>query len=391
MKKLSHYRHTVAACYLGYVTQAIANNLAPLLFVTFMKEFSLTLEKITLITTVNFAVQLLVDLLSTRLVDKIGYRVCTVFAHVCATLGFVSMTVLPNVMEPMAGLLVSVVLYAIGGGMIEVVISPMVEACPIDGKSAAMSLLHSFYSWGYVALVALSTLFFALVGTQAWRVLTLLWALIPLGNAVYFCFVPIYPIVAEESQRMPMRRMLSSRVFWVLMVMMLCAGASEQAMAQWASTFAEKGLQVSKTMGDLLGPCAFAVLMGTARALYAKFADRLPLRIALMASSVLCILCYLCAALSANPLLALIGCAFCGLSIGLFWPGTYSEAAVALPGGGTAMFALLALAGDLGCSAGPTLVGVSSGVLGGLQMGLLTGALFPLVMLLAAFSLRKKA
>lgn len=390
MKRLSHYRHTVAACYLGYITQAIVNNLAPLLFVTFMSEFSLTLEKITLMTTVNFAIQLLVDLVSTRLVDKIGYRVSIVSAHIFAVLGISGMAILPGIMDPFLGLMIAVVCYAIGGGMIEVLISPMVEACPIDGKSAAMSLLHSFYCWGHVALVLLSTLFFALAGRQAWRVLTLLWVLIPLANAVYFCFVPIYPVIAEDAQQMSMGRMLRSRMFWLLMVMMLCAGASEQAMSQWASTFAEKGLQVSKTMGDLLGPCAFAVLMGTARALYAKFADKLPLRTALMASCVLCMGCYALACLSGNALLALIGCALCGFSVGIFWPGTFSEAAVALPGGGTAMFALLALAGDLGCSAGPTVVGMASGAMGGLQMGLLVGMVFPLAMLLASFFLHPK-
>ena len=266
------YRHTIAASYLGYITQAIVNNLAPLLFVTFMSEFSLTLEQITMMTTVNFAVQLLVDLLSAKLVDRIGYRVSIVAAHVLAVLGLSGMAILPGILPPMTGLMIAVVLYAIGGGMIEVLISPIVEACPTEGKSAAMSLLHSFYCWGHVALVLLSTLFFAAFGTANWRVLTLLWMIVPIANAVYFSFVPLYPIVPEEAQQMPMKRMLTSRVFWLLMVMMVCAGASEQAMSQWASTFAENGLHITKTMGDLLGPCAFAVTMGTARALYGKFA-----------------------------------------------------------------------------------------------------------------------
>lgn len=382
------YRHTIAASYLGYITQAIVNNLAPLLFVTFMGEFQLTLERITLITTVNFAVQLLVDLLSAKLVDRIGYRVSIVTAHVLSALGLSCMAVLPSILPPMTGLMIAVVLYAMGGGMIEVLISPIVEACPTEGKSAAMSLLHSFYCWGHVALVALSTLFFAAFGTRAWRVLTLLWVLIPLANAVYFCFVPLYPIVPEAAQQMPMRRMLSSRMFWLLMLMMVCAGASEQAMSQWASTFAENGLHISKTMGDLLGPCAFALTMGTARALYGKFAEKLPLKTAMMASSALCIACYLVAALSGNALAALMGCAFCGFSVGIFWPGTFSMAAVALPGGGTAMYALMALAGDLGCSAGPTAVGLASGALGSLQAGLTLAVIFPLLMLLLCMRMR---
>lgn len=382
------YRHTIAASYLGYITQAIVNNLAPLLFVTFMSEFSLTMEKITLITTVNFAVQLLVDLLSTKLVDRIGYRVSIVTAHILSALGLSCMAILPSVLPPMTGLMMAVVLYAIGGGMIEVLISPIVEACPTEGKSAAMSLLHSFYCWGHVALVALSTLFFAVFGTRCWRVLTLLWVLIPVANAVYFCFVPLYPIVPEEARQMPMKRMLTSGMFWLLMGMMVCAGASEQAMSQWASTFAENGLHITKTMGDLLGPCAFALTMGTARALYGKFADKLPLKTAMIASCVLCIGCYLVASLSGNALLALMGCAFCGFSVGIFWPGTFSMAALALPGGGTAMYALMALAGDLGCSAGPTTVGLASGAFGTLQSGLTVALIFPALMLLLCAFLR---
>lgn len=382
------YRHTIAASYLGYITQAIVNNLAPLLFVTFMREFSLTMEKITLITTVNFAVQLLVDLLSTKLVDRIGYRVSIVTAHILSALGLSCMAILPSVLPPMTGLMMAVVLYAIGGGMIEVLISPIVEACPTEGKSAAMSLLHSFYCWGHVALVALSTLFFAVFGTRCWRVLTLLWVLIPLANAVYFCFVPLYPIVPEETRQMPMKRMFTSGMFWLLMGMMVCAGASEQAMSQWASTFAENGLHITKTMGDLLGPCAFALTMGTARALYGKFADKLPLKTAMIASCVLCIGCYLVASLSGNALIALMGCAFCGFSVGIFWPGTFSMAALALPGGGTAMYALMALAGDLGCSAGPTTVGLASGALGTLQSGLTVALIFPALMLLLCAFLR---
>lgn len=382
------YRHTIAASYLGYITQAIVNNLAPLLFVTFMSEFSLTLEQITMMTTVNFAVQLLVDLLSAKFVDRIGYRVSIVAAHVLAVLGLSGMAILPGILPPMTGLMIAVVLYAIGGGMTEVLISPIVEACPTEGKSAAMSLLHSFYCWGHVALVLLSTLFFVAFGTANWRVLTLLWMIVPIANAVYFSFVPLYPIVPEEAQQMPMKRMLTSRVFWLLMVMMVCAGASEQAMSQWASTFAENGLHITKTMGDLLGPCAFAVTMGTARALYGKFADKLPLKTAMIASSILCIVCYIVASQSDNALAALLGCALCGFSVGIFWPGTFSLAALALPGAGTAMYALMALAGDLGCSAGPTTVGLFSGALGGLQSGLTVGMIFPIAMLVLCVFLK---
>lgn len=385
-----NFNHTIYASYLGYVTQAIVNNFAPLLFLTFMSDFDLTMERITLITTVNFAVQLAVDALAVKVVDRIGYRPCIVAAHFFAALGLAGLVFFPMLMPPFAGILTAVVCYAIGGGLIEVLISPIVEACPTDAKTSAMTLLHSFYSWGYVMLVALSTAFFAAFGMENWRVLACLWALVPFANLFYFLLVPIYPIVAENTRQLPLKELLSKRVFWLLLIMMVCAGASEQAMAQWASTFAEKGLKVSKAMGDLAGPCTFAVLMGTARTLYSKFSERIPLKSFMIGSSVLGIVCYLLAALSGNALLALVGCGLCGFSVGIFWPGTFSIAPTVLPGGGTAMYALMALFGDLGCSCGPTLVGLVSSAAGGeLRTGLLAAMIFPVLMLVLTLGLKE--
>lgn len=374
---------TIYASYLGYITQAVINNFAPLLFVWFQSEFSFTLSQITLLTTVNFAVQLCVDLLSTFFVDRIGYRPCILAAHVLAAAGLVGMAVLPAVFpSAYGGMLAAVVLYALGGGLIEVLISPIVEACPTERKEAAMSLLHSFYCWGQALLVLVSTAFFTVFGTQHWRVMACIWALIPLGNTVLFALAPIYPIVGEGVEKMPLGQLLRQKCFWLLMLLMLCAGASELSMSQWASAFAESALHVSKTVGDLAGPCAFALLMGTARALYGKFAERLPLKRAIMGCAVLCIVCYLLAAFVQVPLFGLIGCAVCGFSVGIFWPGTFSMASRVLPGAGTAMFALLALAGDLGCSGGPTLVGLVSGSMGGnLHAGLAAAVVFPALML----------
>ncbi len=386
------YNHTIYASYLGYITQAIVNNFAPLLFLTFMSDFNLTLEMITLITTVNFAVQLAVDAVAAKVVDRIGYRPCIVAAHVFAAVGLMGLALFPAILPPMAGILLAVVLYAIGGGIIEVLISPIVEACPTERKAAAMSLLHSFYCWGHVFLVVVSTAFFAVFGIGAWRVMACIWALVPLFNVFYFLLVPIYPIVQEGTRQLSLRELCKSKVFWLLLVMMVCAGASEQGMSQWASAFTENVLSISKTLGDLLGPCAFAICMGTACALYGKFERRIPLRPFMMASSGLCIACYLLASLCRQPILALAGCALCGFSVGIFWPGTFSIAAPALPGGGTAMYALMALAGDLGCSGGPTVVGMVSGAAGGdLRIGLLAAIVFPLLMLLLTASIKGKA
>lgn len=377
------YRHTIYASYIGYITQAIVNNLAPLLFLIFRDEFSLPLSKITFIVTLNFAVQLTVDLLAAKFVDKIGYRICVVSAHVFAAVGLVGMAVFPMIFpDAYAGLLVAVVCYAIGGGLIEVLISPIVEACPTDNKASVMSLLHSFYCWGTVAVVALSTVYLFAFGKENWRILAILWALVPLFNMLYFSQVPLATLT-EENEGMTIGELLKSKLFWLFFVLMIMAGASEQAMSQWASAFAESGLKVSKTVGDLAGPCFFSILMGSSRAFYAKFGEKIDLLKFIMGSALLCIFSYLLAVFSPYPVFGLLGCGLCGLSVGIFWPGTFSLAAAKMPKGGTAMFALMALAGDVGCGGGPTVVGfVAEHFSDNLKCGLLAAILFPIVLLI---------
>ena len=391
MKTLKRYEHTIYASYLGYITQAIVNNFTPLLFLTMSRQYQLTLDKITWITTINFAVQLLVDLISAKFIDKIGYRVSVVAAHIFAATGLVGMAFLPDLLpDAYIGILACVVLYAIGGGIIEVLISPIVEACPTEKKEAVMSLLHSFYCWGHVAVVLGSTLFFQVCGIQNWKLLACLWAILPLLNAVYFGIVPIYPIAGGHAD-MSVKGLFGQKVFWILLVLMIGAGASEQGMSQWASTFAESALGVSKVIGDLAGPCAFAIFMGTARALYGKYSEQIPLKKMMVGSAILCIFCYLTAALSNSPIIGLIGCAVCGFSVGIFWPGTFSLAAIKLPTAGTAMYAFMALAGDVGCSLGPTVVGLAANILqDDLKSGLLAALVFPIMILLGIALLKDR-
>ncbi|MBO5197038.1 MAG: MFS transporter [Lachnospiraceae bacterium] len=379
------YKHTLYASYLGYITQAIINNLAPLLFVTFQNQFEISLQQIGLLVSINFAIQMIVDVLAVKVIDKLGYRPCIVAAHVLATVGLVGMGIFPFVFpNAYLGLLTAVFLNAIGGGLLEVLVSPIVEALPGDQKESAMSLLHSFYCWGHVGVVLLSTLYFVTIGIEYWYFLPMLWAILPLFNIFFFSKVPIRTL-EEDCESMPLKKLFSIKLFWLFFVMMICSGASEQAMSQWASLFAETGLKVSKTMGDLLGPCAFAVLMGLSRLLYGKFGDRIPLKNFIAGSSLLCIISYLIASLSPNPLLALIGCALCGFSVGIMWPGTFSLGAKYCPQGGTAMFALFALAGDVGCSAGPGVVSLIADQ--GLQKGILLAIVFPICMLCAVLVL----
>ncbi|MBQ7290599.1 MAG: MFS transporter [Clostridia bacterium] len=385
------YKTTIFACFVGYIVQAIVNNFAPLLFITFQNTYDIPLSQITLLVTINFGVQLTVDLLSTLFVDKIGYRTSIVIAQFFSAAGLILLTVLPEVMPPFAGILLAVIVYAIGGGIIEVLISPIMESCPTDNKEKAMSLLHSFYCWGHVGVVLISTAFFTIFSIENWRILAYVWALIPLINSVIFIKTPIAPLIADGEKGMTLAELFKSKIFWLLVVMMVCSGACEQAVSQWASAFAEIGLGISKTAGDLAGPMTFAVLMGGARAFYGKYGDKINLDKFMAGSAALCVASYLLASLVPNPIVNLIGCAVCGFSVGIMWPGTFSRAASTLRTGGTAMFALLALAGDLGCSAGPTLVGfVSDAVGGNMKIGILAATIFPAVMLVCLLPKKKK-
>ena len=385
------YNKTITACFVGYIVQAIVNNFVPLLFLTFQRIYDIPLSQITLLVTFNFGIQLLVDLVSALFVDKIGYRAAMVMAHILAASGLILLTILPEMLaSPFIGVLLSVLVYAAGGGLLEVLVSPVMEACPSDNKEKAMSMLHSFYCWGHVGVVLISTLFFQTAGIGNWKILALAWAVIPIYNAFIFFKVPIAALIEEEETGLSFKDLFGIRIFWILMIMMVCAGASEQAVSQWASTFAEKGLGISKTAGDLAGPMAFAILMGISRAFYGKYGEHISLDRFMVYSSLLCILSYLGISLLPIPQLNLTACAVCGLSVGIMWPGTFSTASTALPKGGTAMFALLALGGDVGCSVGPTVVGRISGMMNdNLKAGILAGIIFP-ILLLAGIIFYKK-
>ena len=387
------YDCTMRACFIGYIVQAIVNNFVPLLFLTFQRTYHIPLQQITLLVTFNFGIQLLTDLLSVAFVDRMGYQASMVLAHILSALGLICLTVLPEWMgHPFAGILISVIIYAVGGGLLEVLVSPVVEACPSTHKEKAMSMLHSFYCWGHVGVVLFSSIFFKLAGIENWKLLAVLWAVIPILNALVFTRVPIAPVLPEGEEGMTIGTLFQNRTFWLLFVMMICAGASEQSVSQWASLFAEKGLGISKTAGDLAGPMAFAVLMGASRAFYGNYGEKINLDRFMAVSSVLCILSYLCLVFMPVPVLSLAGCALCGLSVGIMWPGTFSRASKALPAGGTALFALLALGGDIGCSGGPSLVGMVSGMCkGNLKIGILAALIFPVLLLTGAKFETKKA
>lgn len=386
-----NYKTTMYACFTGYIVQAIVNSFVPLLFVTFQKSYNIPLSKITLLITVNFAIQLIIDMLSAGFIDRIGYRASVIIAHICAVMGLGMLTFLPEMFEDhFIGIIISVVIYAIGGGLIEVLISPIIEACPTDNKESTMSLLHSFYCWGCTGVVLVSTIFFKIFGIENWKILTLILLIIPVVNIILFAKVPIYSLHEEGECGFTMRELFREKIFWILMLMMLCAGASEQAVSQWASTFAEQGLGVSKALGDLIGPMLFSVLMGISRLIYGRYGERMDLDRFMRYSTILCIISYMCISLIRVPIIELIACGICGFSVGIMWPGTFSKASASIRRGGTVMFAMLALAGDLGCSGGPTLVGmVSSALDNNLRIGILSGIIFPVILIITLIIIKK--
>lgn len=391
MTAQKNYKKTLIACYLGFVTQAISANFAPLLFLTFKSTYGITLDKIAMIPLVFYLTQLLVDLASTKFADKIGYRTCVVASQVLSTVGLVLMAILPDILPvPFVGILISVVLYAIGSGLIEVLVSPIVEACPFENKDGVMSLLHSFYCWGAMGVILGSTFFFAVFGVANWKILTLVWALIPLYNTLNFINCPI-ELLVEDGKSIGIRSLLKTPIFWLMIILMVCSGASEATMAQWASAFTESAIGVSKTIGDLTGPCMFAMFMGISRMLYGKFSEKLNLIKVMLVCGIMCAGCYLLASLSTFPILGLAGCALCGLAVGIMWPGSISISSQKCPRGGTAMFAFLALAGDLGATVSPAMVGSLSEMAGGnLKMGLLVATVFPVVLVFGLLLLKRK-
>lgn len=387
----SKYQKTLIACYLGFITQAIAANFAPLLFLTFHRTYQISLGRIAFISTAFFFIQLLVDLFCAKYVDRIGYRRSVIASEVFSAAGLIGLAFLPSLLpDPYVGILISVIIYAMGSGLIEVLVSPIVEACPFDNKDSVMSLLHSFYCWGSVGVILLSTIFFAIFGIENWRILACIWALIPLYNTFNFISCPIESLT-EEGEGLSIRQLCHIPIFWIALILMVCAGASEISMAQWASAYVESALGISKSIGDIIGPCLFAVMMGMSRSFYGKYGENIDLMKFMIGSGALCLVCYLLSALAPLPFLNLVGCAVCGFSVGIMWPGTISIASKKIPLGGTAMFALLAMAGDLGGSVGPGIVGfVTQNANDNLKVGMLAGCVFPTVLVLSVLLLKRK-
>ena len=385
------YKKTVAACFIGFVSQAIIVNFAPLLFLTFHNTYGIPLEKITMLVIINFVTQLLTDLAASKYAKKVGYRTCLVLCHALCAVGMVGMAFLPNMFDPFTALVISTCIYAVGSGLLEVLLNPVIEACPIENKTGIMNIMHSFYCWGVVGVVLISTAFFTVFGIDNWKILTCLWAIIPIFNSLFFTRVPIYPLAEETHDKANYKELFSQRVFWIIMIIMVCSGAAELTVGQWASTFVEDGLGLSKTYGDLIGVCGFSVCMGISRAMYGKFSEKIPLRKALFVCAITCVISYILIGVPKSSVWGLVGCILAGFSVGIFWPGTICLASQRIKSGGTTMYALCALGGDVGCSTGPAIAGFMTGVLGdNLRLGILCSVVFPIIMIFGLALLRNK-
>ena len=393
MKKLN-YKHTIIGCFIAYMVQAVVCNFAPLLFVGWRNEFNISMPQLTTIVTVTFFTQIVVDLISAKYAEKIGYKKCLVLAHLLSGTGFFLLGVLPYVMEKsFLAILIPVIIYSAGSGLLEVLVSPVVESCPTENKAGAMSLLHSFYCWGTVGVIGLSTLYFAVFSRENWRYLAFAWAVFALLNGAFLVFVPITKLKGDQNkeERVHTKELFKNKIFIVAVILMICAGASELAMSQWASAFAETGLNVSKTVGDLAGPMAFAVLMGTGRIIFSAISKKVKIEDYLIVSAVGCIASYMLACLIQSPAISLAGCALCGLAVSAMWPATISFTTKVIPNATMAMFAFLAVAGDIGCTSGPTIIGWITDAFGGdLKKGLIFSIIFPVIIIFSLLFLRRK-
>ncbi len=401
------YKTTKLACYIGYITQAIVINLMPVFFIIFQNEYNISFTRLGSLILLNFVVQIGLDVLAAKYIDKIGFRRAAIPAHIFSVLGLVGMGFLSQLMsDPYIGLIISVILFSLGGGLIEVVISPVIDLIPSSNSTGAMSLLHSFYCWGQLVVVLLSTLALNIFGYNSWKWISLFWAIIPAINIYLFMNVPLPETIKEKKE--PIKSLFREKIFLLVILLMLGAGAAEQTMAQWASLFAQKGLQVSKIVGDLLGPCAFALLMALGRVWYGFNGGKQNLRSSLLGCSVLCVICYLVCVFENNPIVSLVACAVTGVSVSIMWPGVLSYAANCFPKSGAAMFGVMAIFGDIGCSLGPWVAGRVSDVVKGMpevieyvtttgmnldgvamKAGILTSVIYPIIMIIGLILLKK--
>lgn len=385
-----NYTPTKISAYVGYFVQAIVNNFLPILFVAFQDIYGIGYEKLGRLIVFNFITQMVTDILSPKIISLLGYRKTAVMCQLIAALGLTLAAVLPNVLpNAYIGIVLAVIVYAFASGLMEVIISPMIEMLPTSNKSGNMSLLHSFYCWGQAITTVGTTLLLSAFGYRGWTYIPLIWAIVPFINAFSFIRVPIVEPQPERKSD-SFRVLFSDRRFRVFMLIMLCAGASEIAMAEWASVFAQNALGVSQIAGDLAGPCAFSLFMGLGRLLYAAFSEKISYRSTVIVLGLCCAVCYYIAAFASIPIFALAACALCGFTVSILWPGTISAGAVAFPRGDAVMFSVFAMCGDIGCCIGPWLLGVVAEHFT-LNIGFAVSSFFPLLMVaLAIFFIKEQ-
>lgn len=385
----SKYTVTKITCYIGYVVQAVINNFLPILFIVFQDIYGLGYEKLARLIAVNFITQIITDFLTPKIVNKIGYRKAIILCQAAATTGLLMLGILPRFVSNVYPVIIfSIIVYAFGSGLIEVLFSPVIEHLPIDNKSGNMSLLHSFYCWGQAFTIIVTTALVSFFGYKGWANIPLVWAVLPFIDMLLFIKAPIVEPKEDEKEQ-GFKELFKNRKFKLYMLMMLCAGASEIAMAEWASMFAQQSLGVSKVIGDLTGPCLFAIFMGLGRIWYAAVSNKISFTKAIIVLNSICAVCYLGVAFCKISVLALVFCAVCGFTVSISWPGIYSLGAETFPKGNAVMYSTFALCGDMGCCLGPWVLGFVAEFFG-LNAGFAVATVFPITMVATALLVNKK-
>ena len=404
---MQSYKSTIAACYIGSFVQAIIVNTTPILFIPLREQFGLTFQQMGLLVLINFISQVGCDILFSNAIDKYGFRRFVVAAHGLAVVGLVLFAASPLLFDrPFAGFVTATIIFSGSGGLLELLLSPIVNAIPTDEKAGAMSVLHSFYSWGQAAVILLTTVLLFVFGRAWWQWIILIWTLVPLFNFFFLMRVPFAPNVPEE-QRQGMDKILLKPFFIAALATILCGAAAELCISQWASAYLEEAMRLPKVVGDVGGVCLFAVMMGVGRLFYGMYGKKINVSLMMLIGTVGAAACYITVALSGTAVLSLLACGLCGLCVSLLWPGTLVVASEHYPLAGAWMFAILA-AGDIGASAGPWLMGVVaeqahrlpflSGLLTqgmspdqlGLRAAMLVSALFPIIAFFCLRWMRKR-
>ena len=386
-----NYKITKYTCYLFYVLQGTLLNLTPLLFVPLMEQYGLSYMKLGALASVNFATQLIVDIVLSKLTDKHRYRISLRLSASAAFIGYMIFAWAPGRLgDPYTWLLIGTVVYSIGAGLMEITISPLIHALPDKAKGKSMAILHSFYAWGVVLTVIVSTSVLAIIGRDKWNFIVTGWLIVPVIGFILSCIMPVpKPESGENERTAGSFRILIKPAFILFLAMIFFGSCAEAVMTQWSSAFLERAVGLDKLIGDIAGMSMFALMLGLCRMASAALDKKISLSTYMMLGTIGAVICYIIVSVSNVAAVSLIFCALTGFMVGMLWPGTLVLAADAFPKAGAWLFAYLAVAGDLGGVFGPWITGAIADR-SGLNAGLGAAAIFPVIGLICMIIYKRR-